>query len=169
MKLKELIEKNEKKSSKGTYAAYRFNKKDLNKLYKWAKKNKIPNILPIKDMHTTLLYSRKHCPKYDPLGTLDSPISAIIESVEVWKGQDGKDSLVVLLKSPAMSARHKHLMDTLDATYDYDEYKPHITISYDVGKRYDPKKLTKIQDDISKIKAIKEYGEILILDWQNQK
>ena len=35
--------------------------------------------------------------------------------------------------SPALQSRHKDLMDTHQATYDYPEYKTHLSLSYDIG------------------------------------
>ena len=50
------------------------------------------------------------------------------------------DTLVMLLDSPDLSARHKELMDKYDLNYSWDDYKPHITLSYD-AKDYDISKL----------------------------
>lgn len=65
-----------------------------------------------------------------------------------------------------LSDRHNEIMDLYEATYDYPEYKVHVTLSYDIGD-IDIKDL-KI-DGFPKINIVKEYYNELILDWQNKK
>ena len=105
-------------------------------------------------MHCTLLYSRKHCPDYKPLGKLNRPLHIQFGGFEIWPTQDKKHALIVRLDAPEMIARHNNLMKEHGATYDYDEYKPHITLSYDVGKDFDISTLKDIKDDVPEIKAV---------------
>jgi 2'-5' RNA ligase len=169
MKLIELAKKDEDDTrTVGTYAGYHFNKADIESIRSWAKNNGIPNLVPSEKMHTTLLYSRKPCPDYKPLGKLDKEIPARIGDMENWPTKDGKNALIVRLKCDTMVKRHNHLMKELDATYDYDEYKPHITLSYDVGKDFDLKAFPQLKDSIKKIGAVEEYREELVDDWQNK-
>lgn len=170
MKLNELMmeEKNEKEPD-GTYAGYRFHKDDLKTIREWAKGQGIPNRIPTKKIHCTLLYSRKHCPDYEPAGEINPPKEATIKKgYEVWPTQDGKHALVVCLDAPFMNERHKELMDKHNASFDYDEYKPHITLSYDVGKDFDVDKLGNLCDEVPSLRTVEEYGEDLVLDWQNK-
>lgn len=169
MKLKEIAEaKKNNKGPKGTYAGYHFDNADLKKVRAWAKKHEIPNRVPHEKMHTTLLYSRKHCPDYQPLGTLNPPMKLKFGEFEIWPTQDKKHALIVRLDAPQMIDRHNKLMKEHGATYDYDEYKPHITLSYDVGEDFDKSTLEDIKDDVPEIKAVEEYEEELVLDWQNK-
>lgn len=161
MKLDEL-----KENKNGTYAGYRFDEKDLDKIESWCKENNIPKPVSKKEMHVTLLYSKKPCPKYKPLGKLSSPIKAMIEEQEIWDTQDGKRALVAKLDAPEMIKRQKQLMKEHNASFDYDEYKPHLTLSYDVGKNFSLDKKHNLKDSIDSIKAIEEYYEPLVDSWQ---
>jgi len=164
MKLEEIMEKTKEP---GTYAGYRYNKDDVKLISKYANDAGIPHPLNPNKMHTTLLYSKKPCPDYEPLGKLEPPIEAKLGKFDVWKTQDGKNALVLNLIAPKMVKRHKDLMKEHGASYDYDEYKPHITVSYDVGD-LDLKDLPDIADTIDKLRAVEEYGEDLVMDWQNK-
>lgn len=157
----------EKKEPAGTYAGYRYDKDGVALLSKYAKDTELPNPLDPAKTHTTLLYSKKHCPDYEPLGKLDPPIKCEIGKLEVWPTQSKKNALVVTLNAPDMNKRHKTLMDEHDATYDFDEYKPHITLSYDIGD-LDVDKLPDIRDTIKEIDAVEEYGEDLQDEWNKQ-
>jgi hypothetical protein len=53
------------------------------------------------------------------------------------------------------------------AEYDFDEYKCHITLSYDIGD-FDYKKLNP-KDFVKSIEVVKEYQEDLNLDWLSNK
>jgi 2'-5' RNA ligase len=162
MKLEEIMEK--KNEPKGTYAGYRYDQDGVKLISKYAKDNDIPEPLDPKKMHTTLLYSKKRCPDYEPLGKLETPLTAKLNELEVWKTQAGKNALVVNMTCAGMTKRHKTLMKEHDAQYDFDEYKVHITLSYDVGD-LDVDKLPDIRDTIKEIDAIEEYGEDIKAEW----
>jgi len=161
MRLTELMEK---KEPAGTYAGYHYDKDGVALLSKYAKDAKLPNPLDPAKTHTTLLYSKKPCPNYEPLGKLESPIKCKINKMEVWPTQSKKNALVVTLTAPDMCKRHKELMDEHGATYDFDEYKPHITLSYDIGD-LDVDKLPEIKDTVKEIDAVEEYGEDIKDEW----
>ena len=61
---------------------------------------------------------------------LAKPITAKVTGLDVW-GETGEDKcLVIELDSPDLSALYKFYKDHYNASSDYDEFKPHITISY---------------------------------------
>jgi len=70
---------------------------------------------------------------------------------------------VLTYDCPELIDRHNALMKEHGATFDYDEFKPHVTLSYDVGREFDTKKLPVA--DIGDINVIDEYSEELNLDW----
>ncbi len=136
------------KASCGTYASVHFNEDTINALNEYIEKNNIPNAVSTEKMHSTLLYSRNHLPEYKPQGKLEP----------TWKGQfkrfsiftsnpanhrDGK-ILVMEYNCSEQSKRFDELMDAHDATYDFNEYKPHTTLSYDIGD-FDIEKLPKFE------------------------
>ena len=118
-------------NKKGTYVAVRFNKHSQDLIDGFVKRNNVPNPLPLEDIHSTILYSRKHCEGLE----LEPNIlhTCMVDGMEVWPSKSGKHCLVLKLNCPSLVKRHEELMKKHDATYDYKEYKPHITISYDIG------------------------------------
>ena len=169
MRLVELTEK-KKEEEKGTYAGYHFDPIEVEGIRRWAEDNGVPDVMPNDKMHSTLLFSRKHCPNYEALGQLEAPIDAEVDGKEIWPTKDGKHALVIRLNAPDMLNRHEALMQEHGATYDYDEYKPHITVSYDVGDEFPLGDMSDIGDYLPDrmIHAVEEYQEELTLDWQNK-
>ena len=101
------------------------------------------NAVSAEKMHTTIVYSRK---------TVD---------VEKWDTKYGS-TIVGILESEYLHSRFKDSIDA-GATYDYPDYKPHVTLAYD-----------SMLDDISGVKRlltlpvdltiIREEAESLDLD-----
>ncbi len=153
-------------SGKGTYAGVRFHEDTKNAIVEFMKEHKIPNMLPHHKLHTTLLYSRKYLPKYAPLGTLSEPLIGTPTNFDVWKSSSEPYSncLVMQYDCPQLIDRHRHLMDTHKATFDFDQYHPHITFSYSIGDM-DIKPIMELIENIGKIMIVEEYMEDLDLDW----
>lgn len=158
MKLNEI-----KKTPDGTYVGVKISKESKDKLYEMAEKLGVPNILPKKDYHITVIYSRKYLPNFEALGKLDEPIIAKPDKFSLFDAKDDNKCLVIELKCPDIVKRHNHIMKVHGATYDWDEYKCHITLSYDVEdfslKGKSAKKM------IDSIEIIEEYSENLNLNW----
>ena len=168
MRLEELTEKSDEK---GTYAGVRFDDQTVKSLQKYIKDNKIPNAIAAGKMHCTLLYSKKHLPEYKPSGDIDPPMKGTPTDLEKWKSQpddDGNVSQCLVLKFDCdeLVERHKKLMDEHKATFGYDEYKTHVTLSYDIGDM-EIKDLPPV--DIKELIINKEYGEELSTDWAKKK
>lgn len=167
MKLNDIMEKKDEEATPGTYAGVRFDKDTTKRIKKFAKTNKIPERLESRKLHTTLLYSKKNLPNYKAVGDLDAPLVGKPKSFDVWESKaddDGEKSncLVLQYDCPALSKRHKDLMDEHDAEYDFDEFKPHVTLSYNIGdfdvSTLDPK-------EIGDINIVTEYQEELNVGW----
>lgn len=163
MKMNELMEN--KKQPDGTYAAVKFDDETNKMLVEFCNQNNIPNQLNDNDFHCTVTYSRKYLPDYEPLTTIDPAWNATPDHFEVWESgpnaykDDTTHCLVLKLQSPELHERFKYAMDDLGATYDYDEYKPHVTLSYDVGEDFDHESLP-LPGNIS---IVSEYTEDLDL------
>lgn len=125
---------------KGTYAAVQPSKSDGEQLHKMLVAHGVPNPETPEKLHATLLYSRKHLPLYNPDEELEH--HADIHKLEVWPTKSGKNCLVMKLHSPALEKRHELLMKKHRATYDYPDFKPHVSLSYDIGD-FDHKDLHK--------------------------
>lgn len=172
MRVFELLQE-EDEQSKGTYAAVKFSQKTIDQVVKYIEENDIPNATPADKLHCTVLYSRKYCPDYEPQGEIDPPYIGECDKLEVWESkgklrdQEPTRCLVLKFKCPALNERHEELMDEHDATYDFPEYKTHITLSYDIGDM-DESTLPDPCETITTIEVVKEYGEDLDLDWASK-
>lgn len=168
MKLDELlVEKKEKQ--KGTYAGVKFSKDTVDGIKEYIKENDIPNHTDYDKMHTTLLYSRKYLTAYEPSGKLSDIMVGNPIKFDVWDTQpdDGGNvarCLVLTYKCADLVRRHEYLMKEHGATFDYDDYTPHVTFSYDIGDMKDAD-LPKFD---GKIEIVEEYGEDLNLDWAQE-
>lgn len=145
MKLNEIVnldmdagEENQEETKPGTYAAVRFSDNTKDAIKQYQIDNEIPNRVPRDKLHCTLLYSRKHLPNYQAPGDYQQPMQGETQQLESWPtrpDEDGKTSncLVLRFRCDELYNRHNQLMDEHQATYDFPEYIPHVTFSYDVG------------------------------------
>jgi 2'-5' RNA ligase len=162
MKLQDLFEK----AAQGTYAGVYFSEQTKDAIEKYIKDNKIPNGVPRDKLHTTLLYSRKYLPNFKPRGQFAKPLEAEPLEFDVWQSTGDAPSrcLVLKISCPQLVDRHNHLMDKHKATYDFPEYIPHITLSYDIGDM-EVDDFTDVKAAIPSVDIVQEYRETLDLDW----
>lgn len=149
---------------RGTYAALCVLDPANAMLLQYVADNSIPHKTSSseKTKHVTLIYSRTYCPQMKA----DASEKYICKHTgfDIFPTGDGKRALVMLLSAPSVVKRHRLLMSEHPATYDYPQYKPHITLSYDIGDM-DVSTLPLFTDDII---LGDEYVEDLVLDWQNK-
>lgn len=140
--------------SQGLYVAAKFSELTLDALEDLQRKLRIPNPVPREKFHSTICYSRVNIPY-----TTSSGSYSIAESghFEVWKTDDGA-VLVLVLDSEYLRCRHQYAR-ALGATHDFDDYTPHITLSYNVGQ------LSFSGDVAIPVILDREYKEPLKLDW----
>jgi len=166
MKLEEISEN--KKTPDGTYASVHFNEDTINALNEYIENNNIPNPTNVKKIHSTLLYSRNYLPEYKPQGKLEPAWEGQFKHFSIFSAnpKNSRGGLVLVMEyaCPEQSKRFDELMNIYDATYDFDEYKPHITLSYDIGD-FDHKKLPKFEKPL---KIVEEKSEDLNLNWEGE-
>lgn len=116
--------------NKGLYVAVQFNENTKDNIQEFIRKYNIPNGIEREETHCTLIYSTV----YDDV-KIEDEIEEYAEPKElkVFETRDEKRALVVVLKSDYLEDRHKELMKDSKLVYSYDEYIPHITVSYDIG------------------------------------
>ena len=115
----------------GTYASVKVLDHSAERIREFVKKHRLPRSFEDRQpLHATLIWSRRECP--DMVPDIDRNYFATVEGYTVFFSE-GKQRLVMLLKSPQLVERHKQLMREHNATYDYPEYHPHVTIAYDIG------------------------------------
>jgi 2'-5' RNA ligase len=153
----------------GTYVAVKYNPWCILKLIELAEEFEVPDILDEEDFHTTLIYSTVYAENVEVLDNIR--YIGIPKGFEIWKSQSGKNCLVLTINSQSMVDRHLELMDKYKFNYGFPDYKPHITLSYDVG---DWSKLSELNEYILKNKIYymvvtsHEYTEDLQLDWADK-
>lgn len=144
-----------KEFSTGLYVAAKFSELTLDALEKLQRSLKVPNPVPREKLHTTIVYSRINVPYKVASGSFEIAQSG---KLTIFETQSGANALVFELESDYLAARHNYAK-ALGATYDFPDYRPHITLSYDVGP------LTyKGSHDVPVI-LDREYAEELKLDW----
>lgn len=163
MKVKDILVE---ASKEGLYAAVKFSDETLDRIQQFAKDAKIPNFLKLDDIHSTLAYSRKPVSEYVPIDELDEIGNPT--GFEIWESPPNafkpEKTFCLVLKYDCeyMHSRFQEIM-SMGATYDYDEYKPHMTFSYDVGVDFKLKSLPPIVK-LGVLNITKEYSEVLNLD-----
>lgn len=105
----------------------------------------IPNPVPANEMHATIIYSEKGSPNFEFQESYSKDIKAKFAGYELF-GED-KNVLVVKMTSPELHSRHNEMMDEFDLSYNFDEYRPHITLSYDAAD-FDLSKLDPYHGDL---------------------
>lgn len=158
MKLNEIV-----KQANGTYVGVKLDKESCKRIKELCKIIDVPNRVTTEKLHSTIIYSRKHVPELKADLT-NYPIKAKAKEFHIFNAQDGKKALVLKLDCPALVDRHNHIMSEYGTTYDFPEYIPHVTISYDCGD-FLP---SDFDGELPEITFTSEYVEDLVLDWQNK-
>ena len=127
----------------GTYGAVKYMTVCNVILAAWAEEVGIPNLVDPNKFHTTLIYSRKPIKNVERFNLNKNELSTLM-----WIFQP---SCLALMDSSAESRDHRVLVMKLDApelvkfhealikdgaTHDFDDYVPHITLSYDVPQDF---------------------------------
>lgn len=146
---------------KGTYVGLRVLAASRDEIIKHCLQQRIAVNLSLteKSLHSTVIYSRTPCPNIVSNDAVIYP--ALFSRWACLDSSNGEKCLVILLDSPAIVARHLKLMSDHSATYDYEEYLPHITLSYNYTGR-EPDTLPPITFPIF---LGNEYVEDLDLNW----
>ena len=157
-------------TKRGTYAAMQLSNDTKKRINAFVKKHKIPNASRKDTYHTTIAYSTKFAPEYESLGELENEWKGKPDKLKVFKtGGKGTDALVLLINCPELNNRHEEVHEKYGLHYDFPNYHPHITLSYNIGD-FDYGKISK--EDIEAIGDIiysGEYVEDLDLDWASDK
>lgn len=90
--------------------------------------------------HITIIYSRTPVPSAEFGAGLTTTTPATVIGYEVFPTKNDGKCLVMRLKFTFAEFLNKKLTDE-GATSDYSEYKPHMTIAYDMTQEVDPKSL----------------------------
>lgn len=147
-------------STRGTYAAAKFTDETLDRIQDLQEFYDLPNAVPRDKLHTTILYSRVYVPFKPESGEV---VLGNKCHLKIFETQSGTRALVLAYESDYLQFRHDVGM-ALGATYDFPDYIPHITLSYDVGAR----KFNLDKEFELEIVRSHEYVEDLDLDWTDK-
>lgn len=125
-----LIDQLEEKLTEGTYGSVKFSASTNRRLHDFGTQHKIPGLLDRDEYHTTIIYSRKPI-AFKPLGKMQ--LVSVDHSTFAWDlfGEE-KNTLVLKFQSKFLTQRWQKAMD-MGAMYDFDTYKPHVSLSYDAS------------------------------------
>ncbi len=90
--------------------------------------------------HITIIYSRAPVPSAEQYAGVESALTARVTGYEVFPTKNDGKCLVMRLEYPFANLLNKQLTAE-GATSDYDTYKPHMTIAYDIKQDIDPHSL----------------------------
>jgi hypothetical protein len=123
----------------GTYGAVKYMSICNVILAIWMDDNDIPNPLHPDKFHSTLIYSRKPIVDAEKLNFDQDELTKLqwifypdsLALLDSSSESHDKSVLVMKLKAPELVDYHNFLIKS-GATHDFDDYIPHITLSYDV-------------------------------------
>jgi len=139
-------------NDKGSYAAVKFDPETVKALEAYQYDNNIPNPLNPDEFHSTVMFSRKYIPNFKPLGEIQG-WEGTFEKFHVYPSDDTQ-ALVLMYDCWEIKDRWQKIISEYGATWDYDDFHPHITLSYDMEDL-----------DISKLPPYK--GPIIIVEEYN--
>jgi 2'-5' RNA ligase len=87
--------------------------------------------------HITIIYSRTPVPSAEAYQGTESTTQARVTGYEVFPTKNDGKCLVMRLEYPFATLLNRQLTAE-GATSDYDSYKPHLTIAYDIKQEVDP-------------------------------
>lgn len=87
--------------------------------------------------HITIIYSRTPVPSAEQYQGLGNQESAKVVGYEIFPTKNDGKCLVMRLDCPYAISLNQRLVSK-GATSDYPEYKPHLTIAYDITQEIDP-------------------------------
>ncbi|QDH49223.1 RNA ligase [Pantoea phage Phynn] len=142
----------------GVYMCAKFDQSSNDEIKKLQKKLGVANPVVSDKLHSTIVYSRK---TVDLFPSEDLNEYARLVGLEVWNTKYG-NSVIGILHSDYLTSRFSEVM-SMGATYDYEDYKPHVTLAYDAGDVVADDLLSRAQLPID-LRIISEHAESLDLD-----
>ena len=150
-------------TEKGSYAAVKFDPTTVKALEAYQYDNQIPVPLAADEFHSTVMFSQKYVPEFKTLGAIPE-WQGMFTQWDIFPSDD-EQALVLKFECHELTERFQEIMDEYDATWDHDDFHPHITLSYNVGD-LDISKLPKYDGPII---IIEEYNNDLDLGWSEER
>ena len=175
MRLIDVMEKKTKVTD-GLFVGLKISQYDEDKIIEMVNEMGVPNPITKDSIHFTLLRSKKPITDYAPLEQTD--MWAYPKDFEIFEGRNGSNFLVLMMESEDIERRHLSLVEKHNVEPDMFEFKPHLTLSFDLEDfcRFRNKKtvLENIKEKYAKLLPTevhidKEYNEPLVLNWKPKK
>jgi len=157
-------------NTNGTFVAVKFREDTVRVLHEYSLMNGIPNPLDPNEYHSTVVYSRNQIEFPAPEIKLNTWHAYPIGFDVFESRSDGASGYrktgeitrccVLKIESYFMTKRHQELRRYFNATHDFPEYHPHVTLSYDIGD-FDVTKLRDIEVILPKLYIVAEFNEEL--------
>lgn len=108
-------------------------------LIQWAKEQGFKTTIPAEELHVTVAHSSRPL-DWETIPPLTDGLTAKVDDERTWwrwvARLGDKGAVVLMFDSPALKARWQEFNDA-GASWDYESYMPHVTISYDAGDYLD--------------------------------
>lgn len=159
----------------GTYGAVTYTKKSVDKLMQVLRGFDIPNLIDATHIHSTIVYSITRIPTLELIATDISkcfleayPLEFGIVGSRPIEGVLPTKILVLNLYSPQLVEFQRLIHEIHNARYDFEDYTPHIALSYDIGDF----QISALEDKIDKLETMvvgQFYAEPLDPHWASRK
>lgn len=120
----------EEKEGPGTFVGVNLGPKTLKRLTNWIDSQDIDKPTPTDDIHITLILSKTKEFSWDP-ETYDPKIKVLPDTYKFDKFGDEGNVLVLTFQCPDLREKHFNAREEHNLSWDFDDYHPHITLSYD--------------------------------------
>lgn len=122
----------------GSYFAVKFSEMTKNEIIKYVERYEIPNPTHRDLLHATVMFASDILTEPSPEGLIVPMIQGKFKCFSIWNTKPTDDGtiyncLVLKFLCPALIWRHKYLMSRHYPDIEYQQYIPHITLSYDIG------------------------------------
>ena len=155
MKLQNLYETND-----GTFVGVHLTSDTTARLCGWMDQNLIKNPQTADKIHTTLVLDKETQFLHDPLTYEPSiPIDPDTYNIELFGPEN--DILVLSFDSPFLQKRHLQLREKYGLAWDWPDYTPHITLTYDAQEIK-----TELETPDFAIELSGEYVTAFNSDWE---
>jgi len=126
MRYLELLEDDNKK---GTFVGIRFDAKTVKNILQWVEQNNISSPTAADTLHCTLLSDKENKFEWETKNYNGLRIDPSTYKLE--KFGEANEVLVLSFKSQELSKRHQAGKEKHNITWDFSEYIPHVTLSYE--------------------------------------
>jgi 2'-5' RNA ligase len=95
----------------------------------------LPNPNPKSSLHITVCYSKAPI-RYFARGHIN-PIPVTPKHYSIFSRANGDPVLVLEVDCEPLGEIHNWMRTELGASYDHEEFKPHVSLSYNIGQNFD--------------------------------